>query len=93
MELPGQLVGCTARSPQCCAGEIEWRLSVVERAVVELGFVGKWGSFFFLAGIRGRIHVGRIGYPPPILPSRIRALNTEGADEVMRRLANTRVCG
>ena len=28
---------------------------------------------------RGRIHVGRIGYPPPTLPSRIRPLNKKGA--------------
>ena len=43
--------------------------------------------------LRGRFHVGRTGCPPPILPSRIRPLNTEGAVRVMRRIANMRVSG
>ena len=38
--------------------------------------------------IRGRIPVDRIGFPPPpLLPSRIRPLNTQGAVGVIRRVA------
>ena len=40
---------------------------------------------------RGHIHVGRIGYPPPTLPSRIHPLSMEGAVGVMRRIANARL--
>ena len=41
---------------------------------------------------RGRIldQQGRIGYPRPTLPSRLRPLNTEGAVGVMRQVANKR---
>ena len=44
-----------------------------------------------LLAIRGRIHVGAIGYTPT-LPSRIRPLNTEPwAVGVMRQVADTRL--
>ena len=39
----------------------------------------------------GRIHVGRVGYPLPTLPSRTRPLNTEGAVGAMRRVTNKRL--
>ena len=37
------------------------------------------------------IHDGRVGYPPPTLPSWIWPLNMEGAVGVMRRVANARL--
>ena len=40
---------------------------------------------------RGRSHEGTVGCPPPILPSRIRPLNTEGAVGVTRRVASIRL--